>query len=412
MPATSQALKFIYNSIRKITSPEDDKNGRQIYTGYAPAESFLPFPTDENVRDYLLEAQGRQRNRKTNVHREMFETLKNAPENFSVLNGGISVVARDIDVDDEARVAHLTRASIINGSQTQGVLRDWLDDEKKEGRTPFPVHVKFELIVTSDEDVIAATSIARNFQNQVMPISIVGRLGYLNELNEQFKKDSGGKFELRLKETEFPGDEVVPTEKVLQVITALVPPDLWHRKAERDNPLKSYAYSAKAKCLREYQRIYEAAIQGKKPEGEGKLTPEEQGEFKALYGFYVDIAWEAWSLYLRWKEHPAFKGTRIRKEGAIIREGGEVKEVNDGIIFPILAALSVFATNSSGKWKIQMPSQFSEKELAEQAAQAFMEIANSHPWDMGKSRACYAFLYRLTSFFKKHASELRPAKGA
>jgi hypothetical protein len=393
---------FQYHTLRKITSPEDAENGREIYCGYAPAESVLPLPTDENVRDYLLEAQGRLRNRKTNVHREMFETLKNNPQNFSVLNGGVTIVAHAVQVDDKSRIVKLTRASIINGSQTQGVLGEWLAEQKRHGETPFPVHVKFELIVTDSEDVIAATSISRNFQNQVMPISIVGRLGYLDEINESFKKESGGAFELRTKETEFPGDEIVPTEKLLQVITALVPADLWHRKGE----VKNYAYSAKAKCLREFQKVYEAANKGKRPDGDEPLTPEERKAFKKLYRFYVEIAWEAWSLYLRWKEHPGFKGTRIRKEEAVIREGGEVKEVNDGIVFPIIAALSVFASNESGKWTIAMPRQFSEKELAEQAAEAFMEIANSHPWDMGKSKACYAYLFRLTSFFKKHAPSL------
>lgn len=409
---------FPYHTIRKITAPEDAENEREVYCGYARAESFLPLPTDENVRDYLLDAD-RKRNRKTNVHREMFETLRNNPQNFSVLNGGITIVARTIDVDDKARVATLAKASIINGSQTQGVLRDWLEEEKNAGTEPFPVHVKFELIIAHDEDVIAQTSVARNFQNRVMPISILGRWHYLDEINESFKKGSGGKYELRKKETEYPSEDdedddddstsrLVSTEKVLQVITALVPPSLWHREKERSNPVKTYAYSAKAKCLREYQRIYEAAKQGKNsdPNG-GPLQKEKQEEFKRLYRFYVEIAWEAWKLYLHWKKYPI---PRIRKEGAVEREGGKVKEVNDGIVFPILAALSVFATNESGKWTITVPEDFSEKELADQAAEAFMEIADSHPWNMGKSPACYSYLYRLTSLFKKFSTG-RQAKG-
>ena len=50
----------------------------------------------------------------------------------------------------------LTSASIINGSQTQGVIKDFLE---KAAEPPL-VHVKFELIVTTDDEPIADISIA------------------------------------------------------------------------------------------------------------------------------------------------------------------------------------------------------------------------------------------------------------
>lgn len=397
-----KALSFVYHSIRKITAPEDVEGQREIYCGHAPATSFLELEDDENVRDYLLDAEGRKRNRLTNVHREMFDTLANKPQDFSVLNGGITIVARAIEVDDKGRVAKITRASIINGSQTRGVLKDWLERLEEAGDEPYPVHVKFELVVTDDEELIAATSIARNFQNQVMPISIVGRLGQLDELNERFVKASKGELKLRTRETDL-SEDFLPTEKVLQVVTALVPAELWHRKNERENPVKTYAYSAKAKCLREFQRIYEFAKRGEDSSG-ATVTDEERANFKKLYQFYLDVAYDAWSLYVHWKKHPGFIGTRIRKGQAVVREAGRVEDVNDGIVFPILAALSVFATYEKGKWRIAIPSGFDEKELAQHAAAAFQEIAKSHPWDMGKSKACYQYLQSFTALYKKFSA--------
>ena len=136
--------------------------------------SVLPLSTDENVRDYLLEAEGKQRRRSTQVNQEIRETLEKRPNNFSILNGGVVLVARDHDVDEQKKTLRLTEASIINGSQTQGVLRDFFRQVEEEQLDPPEIHVKYELIVTDDEDLIAEISIARNFQNDVANLSIAG----------------------------------------------------------------------------------------------------------------------------------------------------------------------------------------------------------------------------------------------
>ncbi len=173
---------FPYHSFRNISCPEDLENGRKVFSGHAPATSVLNLPTDENVRDYLLEAEGRKRRRPTQVHKAIRDTLDNTPHNFSILNGGIVVVARDYEVDEQKKLLKLLKPSIINGSQTQGVLNDFYR-ESKDAETELPtIHVTFELIVTNDDELIAETSIARNFQNDVMTLSIAGRLGQLDEL--------------------------------------------------------------------------------------------------------------------------------------------------------------------------------------------------------------------------------------
>ena len=118
--SASTMYPFRYHCIRRITCPDNEANGRQVYAGYAPAESFLDLSTHDNVREYLLEAEGKKRRKHTQVHQAMRDTQANAPQDFCILNGGIVIVARGIDVDDKVRVAKLQGASIINGSQTQG----------------------------------------------------------------------------------------------------------------------------------------------------------------------------------------------------------------------------------------------------------------------------------------------------
>lgn len=217
-----------------------------------------------------------------------------------------------------------------------------------------------------------------------MTISIVGRLGQLDELEEALKAQNS---DIKLKKSETKlSDDYVQTEKLLQIIAALVTLQLWPKATDMN---KVYTYSMKAKCLKDFQDIYKKA---KDP------SSEDHHKYKDLYNFYLDIANQALELYEKWKSHQGFKGTALR---SIDREKGEIKEVPDGIVFPILASLSVFAKKTNDGWRIVPPSFFSENELISSAKSVYMEIAHSNPWNMGKSKACYSALYQITSIYSK-----------
>jgi len=380
-------VPFPYSVIRKISAPEDISEGRDVYSGHAPAQSFFDIPDDENVREYLLEAEGRKRRMPTQVHKAMRETLESNPQDFSILNGGIVLVAEAVIVDEKTRTATLVKPSIINGSQTRGELRRYFNEREEGKEQPYPVNVKFEIVVTDDNDLIGEVSIARNFQNDVMTISIAGRLGQLEELQKAFKKHVP-KAKLKMSETDL-SEDYVQTEKLLQVITALVPAKLWPKASERDNPNKVFTYSMKAKCLKDFQVMFDKA---KDPEDA------EHQMYADLYQFYLDICGEAWDLYQKWKSHPGFRGTRLH---AIERDGREIVDVPDGIIFPILASLSAFARKSGGTWRILPPDSFDDKEIISAAASAYKDIAHSNPWNMGKARPCYTSLYQITSIYRR-----------
>ncbi len=380
-------VEFPFYSLRNVSCPEDVDNGRKVLFGHAPATSILNLPTDENVRDYLLEAEGRKRRQPTQVHRAVRNTLENTPHNFSVLNGGVSMVARDYEVDDKKKVLRLLKPSIINGSQTQGVLRDYYRDMKESDSVPPLIHVTFELIVTEDDALIAETSIARNFQNDVMTVSIAGRLGQLEELEKSVQRKFP-EYKLRQSETQL-SDDYIATERLIQVITALTPEELWPKPGEAGNPNKTYTYAMKTKCLKDFQNVYRRANDESDPE---------YAKYRKLYCFYLDIAPQAYELHEKWKAHQGFYGTRLH---SIQREGRTIKEVPDGLIFPILAALSAFAKKTPEGWRIEPPEFFSEEEIINAAITAYQEIANHNPQTMGKSKACYSQLYQLTSLYKR-----------
>lgn len=382
---TGKKFSVDYHVVRNITSPEDTQNDRKIYSGQIPIQSIVDLPTDENVRSYLLEAEGRARRRPTQVHIAIRDTLINHPDSFSVLNSGVTIVAHDIVIDEKTKTIVLTNPSIINGAQTQGVIKDFL----KEYELPDTIHIKCEIIVTTDNEIIADVSIARNYQNDVMNISIAGRRGQLDELEEGLQKVIPD-LKLRKSETELPSAAFVDTEKLIQVIIALIPPDLWYKAGEQDNPNKVFTYSQKSKCLKDFQDIYTKAKNSDHQDHNNALE---------LYNFFLSAAPQAYILYEHWKKKQEFYGTKLR---SIERdERGAIIDIPDGIVFPIIASLSVFMVKTKNGWEMTPPIILKDQELIKAAKSVYMDIANSNPQTMGKSKACYAALLQITSIYKR-----------
>ena len=377
--AKNYAFKFL--TCRNISAPEDEANGRKVYSGHAPATAVLDLEDNENVREYLVDAKGKQKRSPTLVHQAIRKTLQDTPDQFSILNGGMVIVASSATLDDKTKVMTLESPSIINGSQTQGELRRFF--ERYPAAITEPPSVKFEIIITDDPDLIADISIARNFQNDVRAISIAGRRGQLDEL-EIAIQEVFPDLKLRKSETDLVADgEFIDTEKLIQVILALMPSEVLEGfDPSIDAASRVFTYSQKTRCLKLYQRIVE------------------DDDLTALR-CCLDLAPIAWALYGKWKAHQGFKGTRIR---AIERDNGEIVEVPDGVVFPILAAHAAFVKKgANGKWKLSPPKLFADAELISAAKQAYMEIAGHNPQTMGKSKACYSTLLRITQIYARLA---------
>lgn len=372
---------FQYVTCRNISALEDEEQGRKIYTGHAPTTSVLKLEDNENVREYLVDAKGKQKRTPTLVHQAIRKTLRDTPDQFSVLNSGMVIVTRAAIVDDKAKVISLDRPSIINGSQTQGELRRYF--ESFDGHPEAVPNIKFEIIVTDDDDLIAEISIARNFQNDVRAISIAGRRGQLDDLELSIKKQFPDA-KLRKSETDLTSDgEFLDTEKLIQVILALLPESMMKKLDQVDPSNKVFTYSQKTRCLKLFQRLVE----------DGPAD---------VYQCCLNLAPIAWSLYETWKSHQGFRGTRIR---SIEREDGAIVEVPDGVIFPIIAAHAAFVNQGKGQiWQINRPKLLSDAELIATAKQAYMDIAGHNPQSMGKSKACYSTLLTITNIYAKIAA--------
>lgn len=372
-----ETYRLPFENCRNITSSHDQNAGRKILVGQAPAFSVLGLEDNENVREYLVDAQGKQKRSPTLVHQAIRKTLENDAERFNVLNGGMVLVASEAEIDEKAKELILKNASIINGSQTQGELRRFY--KNYENNPDVEPTLKFEIIVTDDADLIAEVSIARNFQNDVKPVSIAGRLGQLDDL-EAALQTVAPTAQLRKRESDLTAEgQYIDTEKLIQVTFALLPEEVLERVAPKiDASNKVFSYSQKTRCLRLFQTLVE----------DGPVD---------AYRAFLEIAPQAWTLYNKWKTHQGFRGTRIR---SIEREDGRIIDVPDGVIFPIVAAHAPFLIQKNG-WKLATPEAFTDDDMIDTAKQAYMEIAEHNPQTMGKSKACYSTLSRMTGIYAK-----------
>ncbi len=384
--APHHAITLPYHTLRTVTSPEDTAAGRKRYEGVASAEAFFNLETDENVRGYLAHDDTGKKRKGTLVNLAIRQTLENDRASFPLLNSGIVLVAREAKVDDEKKRAMLTGASIINGAQTQGVLVDFFKEHPEDKAYP---SVNFELIITDDEELIAEISISRNFQNDVKALSIYGREKLFDELEDRMQ-EGDPTVKLRKTETDYAAD-LVDTEKLIQVITVMMPPDMplpsvIKSKKTAETTLHVYAYRHRSRCLKDFAEVMS-----------------DPKTWSQAYRFFLDAAPDAWQTYRRLKGEQAFSRLVCVQGVDGEKENGRKKVapdgVPDGIVFPMLSAISRFMKQTNGKWKLAVPARFPWPTLFEQAITQETSTAHNDPQAMGKHAECYIALHGQIEMF-------------
>lgn len=376
--SNSGAFELEYITLKSVSAPEDQDNNRKRYCGVARADKLLELDWDENVRAYLgVDEEGNKR-KSTLVNLAIRDTIESRRDLFPVLNSGIVIVSRHVTVEDGRKIAQLERASIINGAQTKGVIADYFRDHPEDRDYP---SVNFELIVTDDEELVGDISISRNFQNKVAELSIYGRQGRFDELEKEMRTVDP-KIQLRKSETHF-GPEYLDTEKLVQVLTVLAPPEIdlpsvVRNKRTPETQYRVYAYRHRSRCLKDFATVMD-----------------DPKQWNAAHKLFLDIAVDGWKLYERLKGEQFFSRLRCVKAESeangrkIVAKDG----VPDGIVFPILSAISRFAKKVNGQWKIAVPKNFPWPTLFQQAYTQETTTAANNPQTMGKDADCYIALH-------------------
>jgi AIPR protein len=384
--APRHAITLPYYTLRTVTSPEDTAAGRKRYEGVASAEAFFHIATDENVRGYLAHDDSGKKRKGTLVNLAIRQTLENDRASFPLLNSGIVLVAREANVEDDKKRVMLTGASIINGAQTQGVLVDFFKEHPDDKAYP---SVNFELIITDDEELIADISISRNFQNDVKALSIYGREKLFDELEARMQ-EADPTIKLRKSETDY-GPELVDTEKLVQVLTVMTPqeillPSAMKSKKTPETTLHVYAYRHRSRCLKDFAEVMS-----------------DPKTWSQAHKFFLDAAPDAWRTYKRLKGEQAFSRLVCVQGIDGEKENGRKKVapdgVPDGIVFPMLSAISRFMKQTNGKWKLAVPARFPWPTLFEQAITQETSTAHNDPQAMGKHADCYIALHGQIEMF-------------
>ena len=385
MPTTSSegAVRLNFESIRNVTSPEEKENGSRTFVMNLPAEEILKVDTVHNLRDYIPAHTGKRRN---GVHTAIANTIENNPTRFITLHSGFVISAADVKVDDEAKKLTLRRASLINGAQSQGEIRRYFDicAEKKEEPNRF--NVRAEVIVDSDSEFIVETAIARNTSTQVAALSQAGKRKAFDALENGFQRFYP-KLKLRKSETDTEPD-FVDTERLLQLCTALMPDELIDGTFVA-NKLK--AYKQRAQCRADFEEAAFATL-ADRDRAEHDYSEEELKKLIAKHQYYVDIAPQAWKSYQYWRSNPKWAGKYLQERtSAIVRDEGE-HTVADGIVFPILSALSLFVQKKKGQWTLDVPRIFRDEMMIDAALSQLRVTCGSKVYLMGRSAGVYESL--------------------
>jgi hypothetical protein len=379
-------VRLSYIKIRDVSTKDEESNGAATYVVVIPAEEILKVGTDGNLRSYIPAHEGKKRNL---VHKAIAKTIQDRPDRFSQLNSGFLIGASKITVDDKERIVTLRHASVNNGAQSQGEIRRYFEECGEMETEPNEFSVWCEISVEPDESTRTDIAVARNTATKIQGISIAGKHGYFEELDESFRKMHPAR-ELAYSETDVE-EKFVDTRLLLQVLWAMLPPELApeHRRSVE---ARMRAYKNAAYCLQDFMDLVDA----KKSD---KANIER-------YKYFIDMAGEAWREYERWQSHPKWNDKRLLEPlGQAVREDGVIKEISDGIVFPILSALSAFVKRGkNGHWGISYPKVFQDEDMLI-AARGQLRQCSGRPMLMGRSGQAYLALMTLTGMADRYSSQ-------
>jgi hypothetical protein len=387
--SSSGRVALSYDLIRNMTSPEEKANDAKSYFANVPITELLKLDTAANLRGYIPDHPGKHR---TQAHKAIGQTLRERSDRFIQLSGGITVAAADIEVDDAKKLVTVTNGSIINGAQTQGEIRLFLDEMKQAaeevGEEFVPdFHARVEFMVDPEVGFIVDAAIARNTSTNIQRLSMAGKKQYFEDLDASFRR-TFPKLKLAKSETDT-GDEFVDTLRLLQVLWATLPEELLPVSGRSTADARLKSYKNRAFCLVDFEKD----VIDKDEATDPKVRAQAAERHKCM----VDLAGPAWKQYLRWRHHKEWSGRRLKQSTRAIRRSDQGYTVADGVVFPILAAMSLFVEKDSatGKYHFEVPDVLEEKDMVE-AARDQLSAHKGNPMLMGRNAAVYDAMTMLT----------------
>lgn len=377
--------------VKNTTSPEEKRNNSMHYTIVCSLKEILNLNVFENLR--VAYTSDESIKRITPKHKEIYESFKDAPNRFIQRHSGFTVICNDINVSSPQEyginTVTLDNASLINGAQTQDLLKKLL--QEYEGVDEYEnVNIRVEVVVEKSLDERIEIAIARNTSTNVSNLSIMGKKRYFDPLEVGLQKILGNKFELQKSET----DDAIPTQTLLQVLRTMTPREIREDyKSLKDSPVKSY--SGKAMVLNEYKDMVDHELKSKED------NPRFESQILNYYRSFAGYAWlefEKWSTdkdwISLWKKNDKYQkiGKYNQKEDSF--------ELTWAILCPLLYGLQHYLyEEKSGSWNIKYSESFDKKAYMNYVLDRFKD-SGFEPQTFAKDRAYYQDLYIFVSDYK------------
>lgn len=377
--------------VKNTTSPEEKKNGSMHYTIVCSLKEILNLNVFENLR--IAYTSDESIKRITPKHKEIYQSFEDAPDRFIQRHSGFTVICNEIKVSSPQEyginTVTLDNASLINGAQTQDLLKNLLEDY--EGVEAYEnVNIRVEVLVEKAHDERIEIAIARNTSTNVSNLSIMGKKRYFDPLEKGVTKILGNDHRLQKSET----DDGIPTQTLLQTLRTMTPKEIRDEyKSLKDSPVKSY--SGKAMVLNEYKDMVDA-------EADGRVK---NSRFESsVLNYYRSFAGYAWIEYGKWSSDkdwiPLWKKSDNYKKIGKYNQKDDSFDLTWAILCPLLYGLQHFLyEEKSGSWKIKYSNSFDKKAYMNYVLDRFKD-SGFEPQTFAKDRAYYQDLYIFVSDYK------------
>jgi hypothetical protein len=388
----TSSITLAYDGISDDTDKAQSRLGIQAYRLRIDAGQLWLLSNDDNLRPYVGDAN----QRRGPSHKAIAATIVNEPDAFSSLNGGLSVRARDCEIDKRRRQITLYDASIVDGGQTQGEISAYLKACEARGQDPNEVSVKLNLIITDDDNFAKKITVAHNTRLQVKEISKMGILGKFDEIDaalRDFYRNSVTPFHLAKKGV-VSDDFAVQVESYLQTAFALLPQEEL-APGESFGRFKAGIYHAKSAVLRRYERLLE--------------TRDTDPVAARQFAFIRDFGPQAHKIATQWREHSGWRGEYLREGCGLIKRKNpsDKPAVVDGLLMPVLASLSHFVSQQpNGQWRFSIAPSDAKPIIAE-VAKLYRDHARKDIGKLAKNASSYELLLTRAVALKASRHPLR-----
>ena len=377
--------------VKNTTSPEEKKNGSMHYTIVCSLKEILNLNVFENLRIAYTSEESIKRI--TPKHKEIYQSFEDAPDRFIQRHSGFTVICNDIKVSSPQEyginTVTLDNASLINGAQTQDLLKNLLEDY--EGVEAYEnVNIRVEVLVEKAQDERIEIAIARNTSTNVSNLSIMGKKRYFDPLEIGVTNILGNDHRLQKSET----DDGIPTQTLLQTLRTMTPKEIRDEyKSLKDSPVKSY--SGKAMVLNEYKDMVDAETEGRVKNSRFESS---------VLNYYRSFAGYAWIEYGKWSSDkdwiPLWKKSDNYKKIGKYNQKDDSFDLTWAILCPLLYGLQHFLyEEKSGSWKIKYSDSFDKKAYMNYVLDRFKD-SGFEPQTFAKDRAYYQDLYIFVSDYK------------